>query len=93
MKKSLIILIILFSCSDPEIVPDKPDVFYPCDIESTPPYFNGIEPDDTNTYSDGHIVYIYNCVQVDGYSDNRSVRITWKFDTCWAYNRDVDECI
>lgn len=91
MKKLLILLVFLIGCSDPEVIPED-DTFYPCDIESTPPYFNGVEPDDIDTYSNGRVVYTYNCVYIEGYEDNKSVIITWTFDTCWAYKREVDDC-
>ena len=93
MKKLFIILIILLGCSDPEVEPDKDDVFYPCNIESTPLYFKEIEPDDVEIKSKGHIVYIYYCVPYHDSANMRSVLMTWKFDGCWAYTVDVDKCI
>ena len=94
MKKLLIILIFLLGCTDPEVTPDEPDdTFYPCNIDSTHPYFQGIKPDHTSNVRAGHIIYEYDCIPVDWTNENRSVTIDWQFDTCWAYKITEDnEC-
>jgi len=103
MKNTLLILaIFILGCSDPEVIPDCPEpevtqeeedkVWNPCDIDSEPPYFMEIVPDNIKVHSKGHIVYNYDCIPYHDSDNMRSASMVWKFDGCWAFNMVVDKC-